>query len=210
MSTPQWSIECDYMESCNCDFGCTCNFSGLPSFGSCEALVGYHIRKGHYGELQLDNLDFIYAASWPRAIHQGDGTLRVYITDRASEAQRKAIADIASTSSSPIAGVPASSSVTPARASARAIATFSSMEKATPGACSPSRNVVSLSTTGPRGPRSDPAGARLAGGKRIRSLPHSAPATRRAGRTAAGASSRRVGIGEGEAGSAGPVDKGDG
>jgi len=95
MTTPAWSIECDYMESCNCDFGCTCNFSGIPSPGRCEALVGYHIRKGNFGEVRLDDLDFIYAASWPRAIHQGDGTLRVYISDRASEAQRAAIAEIA-------------------------------------------------------------------------------------------------------------------
>lgn len=95
MNTPQWSIECDYMESCNCDFGCTCNFSGIPNSGRCEALVGYHIRKGHYGDSQLNGLDFIFAASWPRAIHQGDGTAVVYITERASEAQRQAIADIA-------------------------------------------------------------------------------------------------------------------
>jgi hypothetical protein len=95
MNTPQGSIECDYMESCNCDFGCTCNFSGLPNFGRCEALVGYHIRRGRHGGLQLDNLDFIYAASWPRAIHQGDGTMCVYITERASEDQRRAIGDIA-------------------------------------------------------------------------------------------------------------------
>lgn len=95
MSTLPWSIECDYMESCNCDFGCTCNFSGIPNFGNCEALVGYHIRKGDYGKVDLKGLDFVYAASWPRAIHQGDGTLRVYITDRASEAQRDAISEIA-------------------------------------------------------------------------------------------------------------------
>lgn len=94
MTTPQWSIECDYMESCNCDFGCTCNFSGVPNFGRCEALVGYHIRRGSYGAVPLDGLDFVYAASWPRAIHQGDGTMRVYITDRASEPQRQALADI--------------------------------------------------------------------------------------------------------------------
>jgi hypothetical protein len=94
MAIPQWSIECDYMESCNCDFGCTCNFSGLPHFGRCEALVGYHIRKGAYGAVPLDGLDLVYAASWPRAIHQGDGTMRVYITDRASEPQRQALADI--------------------------------------------------------------------------------------------------------------------
>jgi hypothetical protein len=40
-------------------------------------------------------LDFIYAASWPRAIHQGNGTMRVYISDRASAEQRQAIAEIA-------------------------------------------------------------------------------------------------------------------
>ncbi len=58
------------------------------------------------------------------------------------------MARIAPISSGPMAGVPASSSVTPARARARAIATFSAAVNATPGACSPSRKVVSLSTIG--------------------------------------------------------------
>ena len=95
MNGEKWSIECDYMESCNCDFGCACNFSGLPNYGRCEALVGYHIRSGKYGNVNLDGLDFIYAASWPRAIHQGDGTMRVYISDRSSAEQRQAISEIA-------------------------------------------------------------------------------------------------------------------
>ena len=95
MSGEKWSIECDYMESCNCDFGCACNFSGFPNYGRCEALVGYHIRSGNYGKVTLDGLDFIYAASWPRAIHEGNGTMRVYIADRASAEQRQAIAEIA-------------------------------------------------------------------------------------------------------------------
>ena len=83
------------METCNCDFGCSCNFNGLPNYGRCETLVGFHIRNGHFGEVTLDRLDFVYAASWPRAIHQGDGTLCVYISDRADAAQREAITDIA-------------------------------------------------------------------------------------------------------------------
>jgi hypothetical protein len=95
MSTPAWTIECDYMETCNCDFACSCNFSGFPNFGRCEALVGYHIRNGQYGDVHLDHLDFIYAASWPRAIHQGDGTFCVYISQTANDSQRQAIADIA-------------------------------------------------------------------------------------------------------------------
>jgi hypothetical protein len=93
-ASPNWSLECDYLESCNCDFGCSCNFNGFPNFGRCEALVGLHIRKGNYGATRLDGLDFIYSASWPRAIHQGNGTMRAYIDQRASAEQRSAIAEI--------------------------------------------------------------------------------------------------------------------
>jgi len=93
-TTPPWKLEADYIESCNCDFGCPCNFSGIPTGGRCEALVGYHIRNGSYGNVRLDGVDFIYAASWPRAIHEGGGTLRVYIEEGASAAQRNALTEI--------------------------------------------------------------------------------------------------------------------
>ena len=89
-----WKIEADYIESCNCEFGCPCNFSGFPTGGRCEALVGYHIRNGNYGSVRLDGLDFVYAASWPRAIHEGGGTLRVSIDERASAEQRVALREI--------------------------------------------------------------------------------------------------------------------
>jgi len=89
-----WRIHADYMESCNCDFGCPCNFSGFPSNGRCETLVGYHIRDGYYGEVKLDGLDFIQTASWPRAIHEGNGTGGAYITERATPEQRTALVEI--------------------------------------------------------------------------------------------------------------------
>jgi hypothetical protein len=53
------------------------------------------VRTGHYGETALADVDFIYAASWPRAIHEGNGTVGVYISERASPAQRTAISEIA-------------------------------------------------------------------------------------------------------------------
>lgn len=92
--SPRWQFEADYIETCNCDFGCPCNFSGYPTGGRCEALVGYHVRTGHFGEVQLDGLDFIEATSWPGAIHEGNGTLRYYITDRATPEQCRALATI--------------------------------------------------------------------------------------------------------------------
>jgi hypothetical protein len=91
---PPWKIEADYLESCNCEFGCPCNFSGWPTGGRCEALVAYHIRNGSYGTVRLDGLDFVYAASWPRAIHEGGGTMRVFIDERGLAEQRAALTEI--------------------------------------------------------------------------------------------------------------------
>ena len=91
---PRWEIQVDYVETCNCDFGCPCNFSGYPTDGYCEALVAYHIKKGRYGKTRLDGLDVIYAAAWPHAIHQGGGSLRLYISEGASAEQRAALVRI--------------------------------------------------------------------------------------------------------------------
>ncbi len=91
---PRWKMKVDYIESCNCDFGCPCNFSGYPTGGFCEALVGYHIREGRFGTTKLDGLDCVYAAAWPKAIHQGGGTLRLYFSESAAAPQREALARI--------------------------------------------------------------------------------------------------------------------
>ena len=91
---PRWELQVDYIETCNCAFACPCNFSGYPTDGFCEALVAYHIKKGRFGKTRLDGLAVIYAAAWPKAIHQGGGTLRLYISAGASPEQRDALVRI--------------------------------------------------------------------------------------------------------------------
>lgn len=91
---PKWHLKMDYVETCNCDFGCPCNFSGFPTYGFCRALTLYHVREGNYGGVKLDNLDLIYAASWPKAIHEGNGTMQLFITDKASTEQRGALVNV--------------------------------------------------------------------------------------------------------------------
>jgi len=93
---PQWNMKSDYVESCNCDFGCPCNFSGFPTSGSCHTLILFHIRSGSYGDNELDDLDFITALYWPKAIHEGNGTAQVFITNKANEEQRQALINIVS------------------------------------------------------------------------------------------------------------------
>ena len=91
---PKWHIKADYVEVCNCDYGCPCNFNGFPTYGFCRALVLFSIREGNYGDTKLDGVDVIVAESWPKAIHEGNGTIQLYISKYATEDQRSAVINI--------------------------------------------------------------------------------------------------------------------
>ena len=62
-------------EFCNCQPGCTCNFSGFPTSpdGSCKAAVGTHIVEGHCGDVALNDIKAVAIIDWPKAIHDGNG-----------------------------------------------------------------------------------------------------------------------------------------
>ena len=92
----KWNFEAEYIQSCNCDYGCPCNFNGLPTHGNCEALIAYHIRGGTFDGTKLDGVTFAWGLWWPKAIHEGNGVGRVYVDSSATAAQRKAIEAITS------------------------------------------------------------------------------------------------------------------
>ncbi|MBI2800685.1 MAG: DUF1326 domain-containing protein [Gammaproteobacteria bacterium] len=94
MDIPQWQITLGWIETCNCNYGCPCNFNGYPTDGYCQSLVGIPIKSGHYGAVVLDGVNVVFAASWPGAIHQGGGRARLYISEDASSAQRDAVVNI--------------------------------------------------------------------------------------------------------------------
>ena len=95
-SSPQWKMEAEYLQSCNCDYGCPCNFNALPTYGNCEALIAYHIRKGNFEDTNLDRVNFAWGLWWPKAIHMGDGIGALYVSDEATPQQVKAIEEITS------------------------------------------------------------------------------------------------------------------
>jgi len=98
MNAPQtkWSFEADFLQACNCDYGCPCEFSAPPTRGFCEGTGAWRIIKGSYGDVPLDGLAVAFAANWPKAIHEGNGTLALFIDERASAQQREAILTICS------------------------------------------------------------------------------------------------------------------
>ena len=95
-SSTQWYMEAEYLQSCNCDYGCPCNFNALPTYGNCEAFVGYNIRKGNFGDTKLDGIKFAWGLWWPKAIHLGDGIGKLYVDEKVSPQQVKAIEEIVS------------------------------------------------------------------------------------------------------------------
>lgn len=92
----KWEIEADYLQACNCDYGCPCEFNAPPTRGNCEGVGAWRINRGHFGKVKLDGLGFAFAAQWPGAIHEGNGTLQLFFDERANAQQRDALLQICS------------------------------------------------------------------------------------------------------------------
>ena len=92
----KWNLEADYVQACNCDYGCPCEFSAPPTKGFCEGVGAWQIKNGHYGEIALTGLGIGFAARWPKAIHEGNGTVCLIVDERANSAQRQALLSIGS------------------------------------------------------------------------------------------------------------------
>jgi hypothetical protein len=92
----KWSFEADFIQACSCDYGCPCEFSAPPTRGFCEGTGVWRIIKGSYGDVSLDGLAVAFIAHWPKAIHEGNGTLVQIIAEHANAQQREAILTICS------------------------------------------------------------------------------------------------------------------
>jgi hypothetical protein len=88
---PNWKIEGDVIIACNCDYGCPCNFNGLPTHGKCEGNWNWRISRGHFGDITLDGLALSMAVNWPGAIHEGNGEGLLVIDESADAQQREAL-----------------------------------------------------------------------------------------------------------------------
>ena len=90
----EWSIRGPSFGNCNCDWGCPCQFNALPTHGDCRAMTSMRIDEGHFGDVRLDGLCWVNTYSWPRAVHEGNGTHQSIIDERADEGQREALVAI--------------------------------------------------------------------------------------------------------------------
>src|SRR5215211_6253568 len=78
----KWHLSGLYLDSCNCDWGCPCQFNANPTHGNCEGLSAIHIMEGKYGNVKLDRLNIIYIDN--RASEEQFDKLSTIISGRAN------------------------------------------------------------------------------------------------------------------------------
>lgn len=86
-----WRIRGAEISSCNCAWGCPCQFNALPTQGHCRAAVAMRIEEGHFGAVRLDGVIWAQLLAWPGAIHEGGGEAQPIIDARASGEQVDAL-----------------------------------------------------------------------------------------------------------------------
>jgi len=91
-----WEIKGRELVNCTCEYGCNCQFNGLPDKGHCHAVAGIAIDEGHYGDTRLDGLRIAAIFKWPGAIHEGNGEAIAFLEDKTTPAQREALLKIMS------------------------------------------------------------------------------------------------------------------
>jgi hypothetical protein len=89
-------VKAESIEACNCPHGCNCQFAGYPNEGKCEAIVGYQVKAGRFGNVSLNGLRAVVAFKYPKAIHEGHGHVILFVDDNASQEQVDAFTTILS------------------------------------------------------------------------------------------------------------------
>ena len=92
----EWRIVGEEVASCNCAWGCPCQFNSLPTTGMCEALSALDIETGHFGDTPLDGVRFAQVFHWDGPVHEGNGWRRLIVDERSTPEQRAAIETLTS------------------------------------------------------------------------------------------------------------------
>ncbi len=91
-----YRVKLHHIECCNCTHGCNCQFAGHPDKGFCEFMIGFKVIEGRFGQVDLGGVTFIVGAKYPKAIHEGHGSVVLFVDQSARADQVQAVATILS------------------------------------------------------------------------------------------------------------------
>ena len=90
---PSWRITGDWFDNCSCAAPCPCTFAQAPDNGFCESVLFWHIRSGHFGDINLGDLSFVRVGRWEGDLWAGraKGTAGIFIDEHADERQAEVL-----------------------------------------------------------------------------------------------------------------------
>lgn len=94
-----WSLKGELILNCNCTVFCPCVVSlgkHLPTEGHCQAWAGIRIDKGKFGKTDLAGLNVALLLEIPERMARGNWTAALWIDERSTDAQFKALETILS------------------------------------------------------------------------------------------------------------------
>jgi hypothetical protein len=96
MAQTKYRVKAESIEACNCQHGCNCQFGGYPNEGKCEFIIGFDVKDGRVGNVSLNGFRAVVAAKYPKAIHEGNGHVVLFVDEKASDDQINAFASVLS------------------------------------------------------------------------------------------------------------------
>lgn len=94
-----WKIKGELMLSCSCTLFCPCVLSlgkHPPTEPQCQTWAGIRIDDGHYGEVELSGINLAMMIEIPGLMSRGNWSAGLFIHDKASIYQVKALTRIMS------------------------------------------------------------------------------------------------------------------
>ena len=113
-NNPDWRLEGDYFDGCNCKSICPCIFALDPTEGDCKGLAAWHIEKGHFtngtnndtnsnthnentnnNSINLANLNVVVSVHAPGHMLTGPKwKIALYLDEKANNDQKDALTKI--------------------------------------------------------------------------------------------------------------------
>jgi hypothetical protein len=90
---PSYDIQGSLLEACSCGAPCPCWIGEDPDGGKCDAFLAYRIERGAIKGVDVSGVAFAIVALVPGNILKGNWKIAVYMSDRATAAQKQAILD---------------------------------------------------------------------------------------------------------------------
>jgi hypothetical protein len=93
-NNPAWSLEGRAVTADSCMVGCPCILGEPPPGGACRFVGIFHVAKGQYGSINLDNVNFALAGEFTRPNSQAKETyhyIAFYLDTHSTSEQNRAL-----------------------------------------------------------------------------------------------------------------------